>query len=965
MQVFSNGPSSQELHFPEQSTIRRYYIETNANYITQNYSLPLQDELDSFKFYVVARRNYSLDVPFIVPRFFSQYSSDFGLFSASEEPSNDFFDRGITSTEDAELNDSPFPLSSQFTQSQPTTQLSQFTQSHPQTHSIQSTQTRGLSQSAQLTQTRLTRSKSLGIQSEPLTHSEPVVHSEPVIQLEPVIQSERLYGEVRDLNRIDNRLENLRDTVDILHQSVNRISNKLDTIPVQLTSKTTELELTEKPGLQVSRGRSREPEPRDKTSELQPLRGRSREPGIRGRPRLQSSRSRSRGLSRESDTLRGLSRESDTIRGLSRESELPRDKPLELVGTVDGRELEDKDENPDFSSHFQEPFRESLFDDSQSYPQSPHISPQPISKPVDTDAMETLDTIVSERTLEIPAKPMRTGKVGRPKGSTKSSKSLSNTNTNAKGLNTVNTTLGTMTRGKELTTYKRTDTSNVLYKLNRKGVSLGKRPRGRPKGVRKGSSRSTSRRGSDLKDFTEPSRITSKSRTSRSTTSRSRTAITPVTKTPAITPGDLTPVRSMVPMRRTRHRRPSINSSSLLNSLYIFKRRESDASDWPYGHESVTRSVRYPKRSRLPPSQHWASNVISDGTSVVFLAGVSKSRKHKHRDRSSTESNIAGGIFGNEVPDSSLVLTRENGDVELRLVDKSAEDTPKLRRISDYLQTFSSKVTSVPRRRGRPRKLPLIPPLTQLAPKNRTQLAPKNRTQLVPKNRTQLVPKNRNQLVPSDGTAVVPGDSTIVPSDVVSGTEIVPIEETDVQPPDAVIRKKKLGRVRIRRDLSVDEALEILKEAPMIYDEKGLEISFESPKYTKELSILKRRINRRKNFHQQLLTPEDNFDSFVEDETDRIYYKSIYPPYEDTSQIQQCHIYPMIITHQIRTSILVIPTNETLSLGNIKTNFICGWVCSGGNVVLMMDEVEVQRVQEKELFFLSSFNHWTIENNNS
>uniref|UniRef100_A0A3B0NI47 Uncharacterized protein n=1 Tax=Theileria annulata TaxID=5874 RepID=A0A3B0NI47_THEAN len=813
MQAFNNVPLSQELHFPEQSTIRRYYVETNQNNIQQDFSIPLQDDIDSFKFYVVARRNYSVDVPFVIPRFFTQFNSDFGLFSPSEETSNDFFDRGITSTEDAEVDDSPFPSS-----------------------------------------------------KRTITHSKPS-DPKPVTQAKPTI------------------LDNLRDTVDILQQSFNRISNKLDNIPLQQYT---------------SRRKSNE-------SEIE------------------------RDLSKDLKLQRRRSRDSELQGNLSKELKLQRKLASELVEIRDEPgELRDKEENPDFSSHFQEPFGESEFDDiSGSYPQSPHISPgKHTLKHLENITAKPLDNT-------IPPVPLRTGKVGRPKGSTKS---ISNTFGNVRDISNVKG-LSTMksVSGKEMNTdkrFKRSDTSNVLYKLNRKGSSLSKKGHGKLKGVKKTSTQS-SRRSSDLKSVSIQSlaEISIDDLGDKHEFGGEVVPQTPTRSRTTIGVGTSTRGR-----KDRRSRRPSINSSSLLNSLYIYKRTESDASDWPYEHESVTRSVRYPKRSRLPPSQHWASNVISDGSSVVFLAGVSKADKRKKR---------SGNAFGNDMPESSLVLTRENGDVELKLVDRSAEDTPKLRRISTYLQTFSSKATSVPKRRGRPKKILTHPSTT---------------TDLVPIGDTHSVP------VADDPDSMPVGNGELVPFR--DTDELAPMNNTDIQPITNIqVRRKtnviRRGKVKITKDLSVDEALEILKDAPMIYDEKkGLEIAIvdESPKTVNEMADLKRRISRRKNFHQELLKPDDNFDSFVEDDVNRIYYKSLYPPYEETSQIQQCHIYPMVITHQIRTSILVIPKTETLSLGNIKTNFICGFVCSGSRIALKMDEEEVQQVQEKEIFFLSSFKHWSVEN---
>ncbi|KAK2198229.1 hypothetical protein BdWA1_001238 [Babesia duncani] len=141
------------------------------------------------------------------------------------------------------------------------------------------------------------------------------------------------------------------------------------------------------------------------------------------------------------------------------------------------------------------------------------------------------------------------------------------------------------------------------------------------------------------------------------------------------------------PKKRVAPERSNISSASLLNSWYIApkSRTKHPSIDGDELDALSQRCSRYPARSRLPPTQHWSSDYVNDGSSCVFLIGVSADEQNIANQAANASSDVMRtqndkvlAIADQEAPDASLVLTRNRGRVEMMLIgDEHAQKKAK------------------------------------------------------------------------------------------------------------------------------------------------------------------------------------------------------------------------------------------------------------------------------------------------
>ncbi|AFZ81118.1 hypothetical protein BEWA_005260 [Theileria equi strain WA] len=177
-------------------------------------------------------------------------------------------------------------------------------------------------------------------------------------------------------------------------------------------------------------------------------------------------------------------------------------------------------------------------------------------------------------------------------------------------------------------------------------------------------------------------------------------------------------------------------------------------------------------------------------------------------------------------------------------------------------------------------------------------------------------------------------------------------------------RSKKLRKVH-KPDLSVDEALDILKNAPDDHSKNG--------KYrTDKTHLLQEEMRNMNNLKpnkakEAPIRTTDSInvldaDSTTEYDGQLISYKSIYKPDDVEAQIHDGNIFKLMIMAQFRTSIIVIPGGNSVNFGNVNSNLIFGYLFSGENIKIKGLE-SYNIVNEKDFFYLPMYNEWSIENN--
>ncbi|BAM42273.1 conserved hypothetical protein [Theileria orientalis strain Shintoku] len=374
-------------------------------------------------------------------------------------------------------------------------------------------------------------------------------------------------------------------------------------------------------------------------------------------------------------------------------------------------------------------------------------------------------------------------------------------------------------------------------------------------------------------------------------------------KTP---PKDLSQRRGALVKRKPR---PSVSSSALLNSWYISTRSESEDKNYEYDKGPEMSNTRYPRRFRRPPSQHWMSNLTSDGKSVLFMAGVS------------TQKLTTQHLTDERFPTSSLVLTNDHGNVELEIVktdgkDGAAEEDPKQKSLSDYVKTIA------PRRYGQSPKRDLEQEVKALSD----------------------VPRKARRLKRGTGATAKLVRRSEEPSE--------PKWRKNHESKGA--DKEKM--VKVTRDMSAEKALELLRKLPEVYD-GGKTLSIAIDDDVNDQSESERRVS---DTHAKML--KSAYDSFVEHGKERIYYKCVHKPEQNRIPCGALVFNTMVFTSQCRTSDVRIPAEKDIDFKDVQTNFIFGYVHSGKDLAIEGDGVK-KEISQGKTFFLPTHKKWKIKNN--
>ncbi|GFE54637.1 hypothetical protein BaOVIS_020410 [Babesia ovis] len=377
--------------------------------------------------------------------------------------------------------------------------------------------------------------------------------------------------------------------------------------------------------------------------------------------------------------------------------------------------------------------------------------------------------------------------------------------------------------------------------------------------------------------------------------------------------------------------RNNINSAMLLNSWYISyvddkPKKIPRRKDYEQIVEPIEeRTRRYPTRSRLPPIQHWNSNINADGSSVLFLIGVTSDdeamqAQHASGDlfiddpESAANSPMAARLGQRSLPKASLVLTNSTGNMEIELIEPSdgplaISNRPTNRHEGPIVDIASVDPTSAPKR-GRPRKTAISQDEVD------HQGAPKTKAA----GRRGRPPGSHKPGVSKPQTKTV----------------------------------RKTGNKR-NKEMTIGEALEILRTDSM----EPLELEIQSPKS-----------RRQSEFYQELSFDQvpainnalENTDSVAIQNGKHISYKSFFRTDAVEAQMYNGSLFkPLIMNNRCRSSNVTIPAGRHVNMGNVKGNFICGYLYSGDNVCIR-GLGTTWPIKERQTFFLPIFEEWAIYN---
>ncbi|ORM40701.1 uncharacterized protein BXIN_2378 [Babesia sp. Xinjiang] len=379
--------------------------------------------------------------------------------------------------------------------------------------------------------------------------------------------------------------------------------------------------------------------------------------------------------------------------------------------------------------------------------------------------------------------------------------------------------------------------------------------------------------------------------------------------------------------RRGRPRK-TVNSAMLLNSWYISygdenksKRKKNYEHVEPY----LGRNKRYPTRTRLPPIQHWNSNMTLNGSSVLFLIGVTSDDENMgvqaqhasgdvvlfHEDvHPGTSSPTAARIQPKDLPEASLVLTDSTGMMEMQVIEANA----------DQPLAISNRPQEPPREGSGE----LVPVDSTTAKKPRKERITVAKSVAVPLQIDGTVKRGRGR---PKGTGKVKAKSAAA----------------------------KAGKKQ--KEMTVVEALEILQ------NENTDEIELDnSPKG-----------RRQSEFYQELAfepAKRLNMDSTLSDSVAvqngrHISYQSFFRVDSVETQMYNGSLFqPLIMNSRCRSSNVIIPVGRHVNMGNVKGNFICGYLYCG-------EEVSVRGLgatwplKSKQTFFLPIFEEWAIYNDST
>ncbi|CDR95187.1 hypothetical protein, conserved [Babesia bigemina] len=398
-----------------------------------------------------------------------------------------------------------------------------------------------------------------------------------------------------------------------------------------------------------------------------------------------------------------------------------------------------------------------------------------------------------------------------------------------------------------------------------------------------------------------------------------------------VTAGSLGPKIAKKPAP-TRERRPrkAVNSAMLLNSWYIsyVDDRKGTKKRYEPVDPYVGRNRRYPSRARLPPIQHWNSNITPDGSSVLFLIGVTSDdtklnlqAQHAsgdvvlfNEDAAAPESSPSARVHPDNLPEASLVMTDSSGMMEMQVIESS----PMAR------LALSDRAHNVPTATSTELALADVgaPAVEPGAKRRRSRRAAK-------------VPASDGDIGVDAGTA----------------PRSAPAKGKAKR---AAPKPKPGGRKRTRQ-MTVSEALEILKS-----DSAGSSLGLdESPKSRRQSEFYQElAFNHPKKANVAALPS----DSIAMQDGRHISYRSFFRVDEVETQMYHGSLFqPLVMNSRCRSSNVIIPVGCHVSMGNVNGNFICGYLYCGENVAIRGLGISWP-LKAKQTFFLPIYEEWGIYN---
>ncbi|GBE61600.1 hypothetical protein, conserved [Babesia ovata] len=400
-----------------------------------------------------------------------------------------------------------------------------------------------------------------------------------------------------------------------------------------------------------------------------------------------------------------------------------------------------------------------------------------------------------------------------------------------------------------------------------------------------------------------------------------------------VTAGRLGPDTTKKPTRpRERRPRKAVNSAMLLNSWYISyvdDHKKPTKKRYEHVEPYVDRNRRYPSRARLPPMQHWNSNMTPDGSSVLFLIGVTSDDKKLNlqaqhasgdvvlfnEDVVALESSpVAARVHPDNLPEASLVMTDSSGMMEMQVIESSPMGRLALPSMANNTYTATSNELALIEHS--------VPSTQPAAGKKRSRRTPR-----VPTSDSDIGPNatSESRTAPAKGKA----------------------KRNSAKP-------KSGGRKRTR-EMTVSEALEILKS-----DSAGSSLGLEeSPKSRRQSEFYQELVfNPSKRANVDVLPS----DSIAMQNGRHISYRSFFRVDEVETQMYHGSLFqPLVMNSRCRSSNVIIPIGCHVSMGNVNGNFICGYLYCGEDVAIRGLGISWP-LKAKQTFFLPIYEEWGIYN---
>ncbi|KAK1442736.1 hypothetical protein BgAZ_302540 [Babesia gibsoni] len=426
--------------------------------------------------------------------------------------------------------------------------------------------------------------------------------------------------------------------------------------------------------------------------------------------------------------------------------------------------------------------------------------------------------------------------------------------------------------------------------------------------------------------------------------------------------------------RYTRRQRKAVNSAMLLNSWYISYGDESKKPRKKYQHVPPyeNHNRRYPTRSRLPPVQHWNSNLTADGSSVLFLIGVTSDDENlvQQAQHASGDVLIMNDDTNNidnttsvvkipveEMPEASLVLTDSQGYMEMQVIETSAEQP--------------LAIENAPLESARKRSVPFTVITRSISISDRPDGALSRSMSLLDKpdgalsRSMSLLDKPDGALSRSQSIGDWYGKPAKAPLPIANKKQGKRATTTKLK---KGATKKKGSTSKKKKEMTVREALEILKVDSL--DSLALNESVVERVSEESAKSKSPKPRRQASFYQEMaldVARSSGIDKLPSDSVTmqngkQISYRSFFRVNEVESQLYKGSIFqPMIMNSRCRSSNVIIPVGRMVDMGNVKANFICGYLFGGENVFIRGHGMSWE-LKPKHTFFLPMFEEWAIHN---